>query len=398
MSLPRRILFLNTVGIVGGQEVVLLDLVRGLDPSRYACVVACLLPGPLHDTLEALGVSTYVLPPHRIRQPLTFARAVAELARIIARERIDIVHCNGDALLLYGALAGALRRIPCVWHVYEPVNTASPYARFFYFAQRWLRAAWTIFGTAAVEESYRARYPRLGPYTAVMPGVDVDAVARGADALAARRRLGIPEGSPVLLLIGRIQRSKGQRELVEAVSRLRGDFAPPHVVLCGGPALMTDEDFHDELVELTLALGVAERVHFTGHVSDQEKRDLLALATVLVHPAHREAFGIAVIEGMAAGRPVVVTDAVGPTSIVAGSGAGEIVPARDVTALTEALKRRLENPEESAKMGAAGKRRVRERYSTARMVETVETIYENVLGEAPGSPRGRADQSAMPQR
>ncbi|HEX6277288.1 MAG TPA: glycosyltransferase family 4 protein, partial [Polyangiaceae bacterium] len=326
---------------------------------------------------------TYVLPPHRIRQPLTFARAVAKLARILHRERIDLIHCNGDGLLLYGALAGALRRTPCIWHVYEPVNTdGSAYSRFFYLAQRQLRAAWTIFGTAAVEPSYLEHYPRLGPRSAIMPGVDVDALGRGADPEAARRRLGIPEGAPVLLLIGRIQRSKGQRELIEALARLRGNFEPPHVVLCGGPPLMTDEDFPDELTRLAADLGVTDRVHATGHVSDEAKRDLLAAATVLVHPAHREAFGIAVIEGMAAGKPVVVTDAIGPTSIVAGSGAGEIVPARDVPALAEALQRRLENLNESAEMGAAGQRRVRERYSKAAMVGNVVSIYRQVLGTA----------------
>jgi glycosyltransferase involved in cell wall biosynthesis len=385
MRRPRRILFLNTVGIVGGQEVVMLDILRGLDPNDYACVAACLMPGPLVDELGALGVRTYVLPPHRIRQPLTLARALVALARILFRERIELVHCNGDGLLLYGALSGSLRRTPCVWHVYEPVNTgSSAYSRFFYLTQRRLRPAWTIFGTAAVEPSYLEHYPRLGPHTAIMPGVDVDALNRGADAEAARRRLGIPDGAPVLLLIGRIQRSKGQRELVEAVSRLRGNFAPPHVVLCGGPALMTDEDFPDEIMRLAAELGLSDRVHATGHVSDDAKRDLLAAATVLVHPAHREAFGIAVIEGMAAGKPVVVSDSVGPTSIVAGSGAGEIVPARDVAALAEALKRRLENPIESAEMGAAGQRRVRERYSTAQMVRSVESIYRKLLGEASG--------------
>jgi glycosyltransferase involved in cell wall biosynthesis len=386
MRRPRRILFLNTVGIVGGQEVVMLDILRGLDRNDYACVAACLMPGPLVDELGALGIRTYVLPPHRIRQPMSFARTLVALARILSRERIELIHCNGDGLLLYGALAGSLRRVPCVWHVYEPVNTgsSSAYSRFFYLTQRRLRAAWTIFGTAAVEPSYLRHYPRLGPHTAIMPGVDVDALSRGADAEAARRRLGIAEGAPILLLIGRIQRSKGQRELVEAVSRLSGNFAPPHVVLCGGPALMTDEDFHDELIRLAADLGLSDRIHLTGHVSDDAKRDLLAAATVLVHPAHREAFGIAVIEGMAAGKPVVVSDSVGPTSIVAGSGAGEIVPARDVGALTEALKRRLESPSESAEMGAAGQRRARERYSTAQMVGNVESIYRKVLGEASG--------------
>ena len=379
----QTILFLNLVGIIGGQEVVLLDIVRHLDPRQYRCVVVCLFPGALTDALNDLGVRTYVLPPHRIRQPVRLARTLRGLARIVADERADLVHCNGDTLLFYGFLAATLRwQVPCVWHVYEPVaTTGSPFVRFLYQMQRRMRAAWTIFGTAAVEESYVRHYPRLGPRTAIMPGVDVDAIGRNADPHAARRGLGIPADAPLLLTIGRVQRSKGHRELIEAMARLSGRFDPPHLVLCGGRAFMTDEDFHDELTSLIARHDLAHRVHFTGYVSDQEKRNLLAAATVLVHPAHFEAFGIAVIEGMAAGKPVVVTDAVGPVSIVRGSGAGDIVKAKDTDALVDAIRNRLEKPEESRRMGAMGREHVRARYDTARMVGEVERVYRAVLGE-----------------
>ncbi len=395
----KRILFLNTLGIIGGQEVVMLSIIKNLDRQRFMPVAASLVDGPLVEELRTNGVPTTVLPKHRIRQPHRFALALVELARIIDRERIDVVHCNGDTLLLYGALAARWRRVPCVWHVYEPVVTGgSHYTRFLYQAQRRLHAAWTIFGTAAVEESYLRDYPNLGPHSAIMPGVDVDELNRDADPVAARRALGIPDEAPILLLIARVQRSKGQRELVEAVARLNGAFTAPHVVFCGGAAVMTDEDYHDEVVGTVNRLGLAGRVHFTGHVPDQMKKNLLAAATVVVHPAHREAFGIAVVEGMAAGKPVVVTDAIGPTSIVAGSGAGEIVKARDVEELAAALARRLENPEESREMGRLGQIRARERHGTRKMVQAVEAVYASVLAGRSARGPHAADRDVVAER
>jgi glycosyltransferase involved in cell wall biosynthesis len=256
---PVRILFLNTVGVIGGQEMVLLDLVRGLEPSRYESVVASLLPGALTDVLVAEGRKAVVLPPHRLRRPVELARTLVALARLLAEERIDIVHCNGDSLLFYGALAGALRRLPCVWHVYEPVVTHGVYQRFFYETQRRLRAAWTIFGTAAVEESYLRCYPRLGPHTSIMPGVDSEVVTRGADAERARRRFGLPPGAPILLVIGRLQRSKGQREAIEALAALGPRASEPHLVLCGGPPWGGGADYTDELARRTRAHGRAPR-------------------------------------------------------------------------------------------------------------------------------------------
>jgi len=376
----RRILFLNTMGIVGGQEVVMLDIVRGLDRLRYEPFAATLRPGLLVDTLRAERVETRVLPPHRIRQPLKFAAAIAALTQILVRERIDLVHCNGDVLLLYGVLAALPLRVPCVWHVYEPVDTSSSgFNRLVYHAQKRLRAAWTIFGTAAVEESYLRYYPQLGPHTPVMPGVDVDAVRRGADPLRARQRLGVSAEVPLLLAIGRVQRSKGHRELLEAVALLDRASPQPHVVVCGGPPVGTDADYPAALAELARARGLAERVHFVGQVSDADKHDLLSAATALVHPAHYEAFGIAVIEGMAAGRPVIVTDAIGPKSIVSGSGGGEIVPRRDVPALASALERLLSDPAKARRAGELGQAHVQRHYDRRVMVKRVAEIYDAVL-------------------
>jgi glycosyltransferase involved in cell wall biosynthesis len=364
----RRILFLNWNWIVGGQEVVLLDILARLDRSRYEAFVVCYAEGLLVDTLRAQGIRTFLVPPHRIRQPYRLARAIASLMAIVVRERIDVIHCNGDNLLFYGALAAAPRRVPCVWHVYEPVVThGNSYERFFYLAQRQLRAAFTIFGTAAVEESYLRDYPRLGPHAAVMPGVDVDALTLGADANAGRAALGLAEGTPILLVIGRLQRTKGHDLLLEAAAGLAGDFPAPHFVFCGGAPVMTDEDYPTRLRGLVDELGLTGRVHFTGQTSEAMKRHLLAAATLLVHPAHREAFGIVVLEGMAAGKPVVVTDAVGPASILAGSDAGVVVPRRNAAALRDALRKLLSDPAQAQRMGERGRVHVRERYGTGAM-------------------------------
>ncbi|HEX5101386.1 MAG TPA: glycosyltransferase family 4 protein [Polyangiaceae bacterium] len=376
----RRILYLNTMGVIGGQEVVLLDIVRGLDPARYQTVVASLFHGDLTDTLRAEGRAAHVLPPHRLRHPLKLGRTLTALAMLLRRERIDLIHVNGDALLFYAALAALPWRLPCVWHVHEPVQRRGiAYVRFFYETQRLMRPAWTISNTEAVRESYIAAYPRLGPSTAITPSVDVASFTSGADAERARRRFALPSGAPLLLVIGRLQRSKGQREAIEALVQCTGLPEPPHLVLCGGPPHGTDEDFPAELRALARDLGVEARVHFVGAVTESEKRDLLAACTAFVHPARREAFGIVVIEGMAAGKPVIVTAAAGPKSIVHDTGAGEIVPPEDPGALAKAITRVLGDPARAARMGELGRNVATERYDTRAMVRRIESVYDAVL-------------------
>lgn len=378
---PARVLFLNLNWIIGGQEVVLLDIIRGLDRTRYEPLAVCFAEGLLAETLRAEGVPTFVLPAHRLRQPIRLARAIATITALLVRERIALVHCNGDSLLFYGALAAAPLRVPCVWHVYEPVAThGNSYVRAIYLVQRQLRPAFTIFGTAAVEANYLRNYPRLGRHhVAIMPGVDAGELARDADADAARRELGIPRGAPILLVIARLQRDKGHRELLEAAARLPADVPPPHLVFCGRAPVVASEDDSAELRRRASELGLSDRLHMTGQAAESLKRNLLAAATALVHPAHREAFGIAVAEAMAVGKPVVVTDCVGPTTIVAGSGAGLIVPRQDVDALCSALEQLLRDPESARRMGERGAAHVRERFSKMAMVAGVERVYADVL-------------------
>ena len=126
-------------------------------------------------------------------------------------------------------------------------------------------------------------------------------------------------------------------------------------------------------------LGVAERVHFVGGVTEAEKRDLLQAATALVHPALREAFGIVVAEGMGAGKPVIVTDCVGPSSIVRGSGAAEVVPRGDVNALAAAMWKLLDDPAHARRLGELGRAHVRAHYDRRQMVQKVEAVYDQVL-------------------
>lgn len=145
-----------------------------------------------------------------------------------------------------------------------------------------------------------------------------------------------------VLFIGRERHAKGALELADAARALPADS---RLWLSGHP---------DPVTEQALA-GVRAEVRFLGPVPANRMPGLYREASVLALPSYSEGFGMVVLEAMASGLPVVVSDRVGAASLVRDGAAGRVVPAGDVEALTDALVSLEADPDERARVGAAGR-------------------------------------------
>ena len=378
----KRILFLAPVGEKGGAETVLLDIARGLDPARYLPVVACLKPGAFVEELRGLGITAHALPAHQTRQFHKVGTAIRGLRRIIRQERIDLIHANGSSMLLYAALASARTRCRVVWQVHDPLCGGGLFERAFVAAQRRMRPDWTIFSNPAVAESYLGTYQNLARNSTILPGVDAEGLRRGADAARGRAALGIAEDAPVIALFARLQRAKGHSILIQAAKQVLRRYPDARFLICGGSLFGLEPDYPDEITREMADAGISDSMRLCGYVAEEEKRDILAASTLVVHPALSEPFGISVIEGMAAGKPVVVTDCVGPAMTVVNGETGLVVPRGDADALAGALLFLLDHPEQARRMGRCGRIRVEENYTLGAMVQQVQDAYAQVWSAA----------------
>jgi len=148
-------------------------------------------------------------------------------------------------------------------------------------------------------------------------------------------------------------------------------------------------------------LEVADRVHFAGSVDDATLLDHLAAAGIGLLPSSTptEAFGLAMIEAMASGLPVISTELGTGTSYVNDDGVtGLIVPANDPDALASGIGRLLADPGLRGRMGAAGRIRVRENFTTEAMMRGMDRLYAEALERA-GSrvPTAVSDPSGRPR-
>lgn len=376
-------LLIDSVGeLMGGAQVVVDEILHRVDQTTTNVSVVCLGEGSWHERLRSEGFTVHVVPRTRWRDVGNVRRVVKELRTIIDAEAIDLVHASENSSLLYATLAGRWARRPVVWHVFDPLSGATRRRKLSARLLSSLRPAWIIFGTAAAAPELPR--PSSIPTSTVLPGVDV-ARCRSGDGARARHALGIAADVPVIATFGRVEAAKGQVDFVRALRRVRERHPEVRGIICGREV---DPEYAQWVRYVCTKHGLTDVVSMTGFVSDVERLDLLAAADVVVHAAHREAFGLVIAEAMAAGKPVVACATTGPQSLIEDGVSGLLVPVEAVGALSAAVNGLLDDPAARSRMGAEAEIAAG-RHTVGQMVTGVEEVWARVLGpaEGPESPR-----------
>lgn len=382
----KTILYLDHTAKIGGGEIALLNLVTALDKTRFTPIVALASDGPLVEKLRAAGIQTHVLPldPSLVetRKDSLGASSLLRLGRVtrllgytvrLARwaraHKADLIHTNSLKSDLYGAVAGRLARIPVLWHVRDHI--ASPYlphpvAVAFRFLARCLPAQVIVISDSV----RRCLQTRAGQPLKVIHDGCVPQDFDGADS---------PENdhAPVISLIGRIAEWKGQHVFLQAAAQVRPDFPQARFQIIGAP-LFGEHDYEQSLHDLAAQLGLETSVQFLGFRDNVPH--LLAHTDIVVHASTLgEPFGQVVIEGMAAGKPVIATDGGALPEIVQNGETGLLVPPAAPDALADAIRTLLADPARAHAMGLAGRKRVQAHFTIAHTCAKVQTLYDQLL-------------------
>lgn len=341
---------------IGGSERHLLTLLpalaeRGIEPVFVG------LDDPAWDPADfygALQVPALRIPAPRDVDPLLLAR--------LAREaRADVVHTHLVHADVYGGLAAALRRARLV----STKHNDDPF-RLGPFRLVELGLARIASRVITITEALR----RFTVEQVGVPAEKVVTIHYGMDELPAAWGENPPDEVPpdtrVLLAVARLTRQKGVDVAIRALPLL-----PDDVVLV---VLSSTQEERAELETLARELGVASRVFLLGRVPDVAA--WLRRARVLVHPARWEGFGLAVLEAMLAGLPVVASDVSSLPELVADGETGHLVRPEDPSALALGIARTLEDAE---RLGAAGRERALREFSVARMADRTAELYRGLV-------------------
>jgi glycosyltransferase involved in cell wall biosynthesis len=355
------------------------------DRMHFRHLVASIGPrSGLHDALEERGVRSFALAAPSYRQVMI---AVWRLARILRRERVDVVQTHLFHPSTVGLLAAAVARTPLRIVTRHHSDFTTMFHRPFHRQiDRWhaLAADHVMAASEAVKQAM-VRHERV-------PEAKIVAAPYGYDFTILRPRL-TPEsrrelcrqlgGGDRLLIatVARLSIEKGHEYLLKAIPTIVQRHPTALFLIVGtGP-------LRDRLEQIAHRLGVNRHIRFLGWRDDA--RDIVEAADLVVHPTLHEAFCSAIIEAMALERPLVATNIAAAPEQIDHDETGLLVPPRDPEAIVQSVLRLIEDPDHAARLGREARRRVTERFNFPRMMHQYERWYAAWFA-AKRAPRARS--------
>ncbi len=364
-----NILFISSYTGLGGGETATLTLADHLSgytphlfvPAEGTFASAWRERGWSVHVHPYRGATVYFVPPVWARLPIS-----RTIARVIADCGIDVVHSDYHSLPM--ALPAAQRAgVPCVWTCMGWWFKPKPWQRGFF-----RQADATFAHSQAIRDGFLGQPPFMPPdgVQVLYPGVDTFRFNPRNDGTRVREQIGAWD-DPVIVMVGRFQRVKGQDTFIRMAAYVALRFPQAHFVIVG-ENLQSAADRHYKQQVLALAkLEPRLRLHFLGYRSDVES--VLAAADVVVCPSHFESFGVANVEAMASGKPVVSTNRGGPSEVVVDGVTGYLVPPKDPKALADRVIELLHSPHTRRTFGTAGRMRAQQVFSAGAVAEAFDT-------------------------
>jgi len=381
-----RVLRVITRLNIGGPAIHAILLTRGLQHGHFASVLVAGQEGPHEGSMRDLaakhGVSPRIVPDlGREVSPVNDLRAVFAMYRLIRGSRPHIVHTHMAKAGTAGRLAARLARVPIVVHTFHGHTFHSYFgplkSRVFLEIERTL--ARMTDRIVAVNDGQRHEIAEYGvaPLDKVVTiplGLEIEPMLRAEHHRGhLKADLGVNGHHRLVGIVARLVPIKAHEVFLRAAARVHAE-APESVFVVVG-----DGERRAELEALSRSLGIGDAVRFVGWRADM--RAVYADLDVVALSSNNEGSPVALIEALAAARPVVSTDVGGVSGVVRHGENGLLVAPRDPEALADGILTLLQSPEQAAAFGHAGRASVYPHHASSRLVADVERLYLELARE-----------------
>jgi sugar transferase (PEP-CTERM/EpsH1 system associated) len=355
---------------VGGAEVLAARLARRLR-DRFRFLFACLDEvGTLGDELRAKGFPVYDLQ----RRPGLDWRCMFRLARLLRRERVDIIQAHQYTPFFYSSMGRLPGRRPLLFTEHGRHQPDYPRPKRI-FANRLLlgRRDRVVAVGNAVKDALIANEGIAADRIAVIyNGIDLEPYRNGSHTReSVRQELGIGSDELILIQVARLDYLKDHATAVRTLEHVRQQRPDARLLLVGeGPE-------ESKIRQLTRQANLADAVQFLGLRKDVPR--LLRAADFLLLTSISEGIPLTVIEGMAAGLPVVATRVGGMAEVVRDGDTGLLAPVGDGAALAKQVLRLAGDAELRRRIGQSGRARACADFAESRMHDSYVCLYEEML-------------------
>jgi glycosyltransferase involved in cell wall biosynthesis len=306
------------------------------------------------------------------------------LRRLIREIKPDIVHTHSSKAGIVGRAAAWSERVPAVVHTIHglPFHERQPRVvhALYVGLERWAakRCHKLIGVTEAMNEAFRANgIGRPEQFTMVPSGIDLSMFQPPEGSRdATRAALGIAPDAPVVGIVARLDKLKGQDDLLDTIPRLVPRFPDLKVLIVG-------DGWHRQHLEQRVDReGFRGHVIFTGLVPPRRVADMLAAMDVNTLPSYQEGQPRTLVQALLCGTAIVGYNAGGIGEVCIDGQTGRLVPVGDRDALAAAIGDLLADPDERRRLAQQGQAYARERFDSRVMTRRLEEIYAEVLAQS----------------
>ncbi|QWU17154.1 Glycosyltransferase involved in cell wall bisynthesis [Paenibacillus sophorae] len=374
-----RVAYIDHTARWSGGEVALFNILTHIGEQVDPLVILA-EEGALADRLREKGIDVRIIPldesirsrgrntvnlgaPAAAMKLLAYGR---KLAPLLKKERVACVHTNSLKSALYGTVAAKMAGVPLIWHIRDHIG--APYLK--PVVAKAIRLLSRLLPNGVIANS-KSTLSALELPRSKKTLVVYSAFAKAIGGGTGRRE----QKDFNVLLVGRLAEWKGQHILLEAAKKLQDNGRIKFWL--AGDALFGEDEYKKKLLA-TIEREQLTNVTLLGHVEDIQ--GLMQQADLLVHTSITpEPFGQVIVEGMAAGLPVIASNEGGPVEIVVPGETGLLIQPGDPAILTEAINWMVDHPQEREKMAEAGIKRVREHFVIENTVKEIVDYYRGLL-------------------
>jgi len=369
---------------IGGPALHCIILNSELDPGRYVSMLVTGIESPYEGNMYELAEEKRVEPIviYALGREIFFKedfRALIRLIKLINLERPDIVHTHTAKAGTLGRLAAKLTGVPIVIHTFHGHVFHSYFGffrtKFFLWLERLLAKFTDVIITVSEQQrdeiiKYKIAEPEK--IVAIPLGLDLKPfIYSNSDPNELRKEFSVPEQTKLVGIVARLVPIKNHVCFMEAARLVLERKDDVRFIIIG------DGELRSTLEQKARNLGIEARVIFMGFQNNLQK--IYAGLDIVALSSYNEGLPVALIEAMAAGKPVISSDVGGVVDLILDGDNGLLVPTNDAKALAEATIYLLEHPDRRKMMGEAGRKKVYPFFDKKRLVEDIDILYENLL-------------------
>lgn len=368
----KKISILEIIGdpSLAGAPRHLLSIVENLDTDKFTIHVIC-PPGPLAGEIRKLR-RHIDLDLVSMDSRFDFS-SLKEIRKSIKHIKPDLIHVHGTRAGSLGRIAAIGLNIPLIYteHLWtQQFRLKSRVLTFIHYAANWFLDMFTTLNIAvsqAVKDfMISSSISRPAKIKVIYNGIKLS----GLEAKAFQS-----EKEFLIATVGTLNPQKGVQYLIKALPKIKNEFPGIRLEIIG------DGPYKRNLVNLTKKLKMKDYVKFTGFVPNVEK--YLTRFDLYVQPSLSESFGLAIVQAMGVGLPVVATNTGGIPEVITEGKSGFLVEAANPEALTEAILELLRNPKKAREMGKMAEKEAKLKFNLKDMIKQLENVYESTAQSAP---------------